>query len=427
MNMMQSYKREPSSISKRLGWIFVRGVVIFVIIMAGCTNSAKVEDEDTDRTPPNDVTDLAVIASTSQTATLRWTTPADHRDDQSGGMVDGYDLRVSFDSITAGNFANAQIISAPGPLPAGHVQEWTVNDLTPDSIHYFALKAVDDKDNWSGISNCAMVHCAGIQVVVFADSVLEREIRNHLHKPTGDILSTDVDTIWQVFISGAGVSSIEGLEYFSSLLVANFAWNDVSDLSPLSGLDRLAGVYFSGNNISDLTPLEGMISIRQIHLDDNPVTDISPLASIDSLQQLILWGTPVTDFSPLYDLYFLSDIGFDRMNLADIGFMSHLRRPQRCGLAFNNISSVEPLRGLYMLESLNLMQNQISDPGPLTPLIHLQELKLTNNQITDLMALVYNTGIDSGDVVYLEGNPLSQDAVNIQIPTLEARGVTVYH
>lgn len=416
-------------IIQRYLWIFALFIFLFSAVLLSCSKSTKtVDDEDTDSTPPDVVSDLAIVDHTSQTATLRWTTPMDHRDDQSGGMVDGYDLRISYDSITAANFAAAyQIDDVPGPLPAGQIQTWVIDSLTPDSTYYFAIKSVDDKGNWSGISNCPMVHCPAIQVVTFADSALEQAIRTHIHKPTGPILSTDVDTIWQVVVDDAGVSSLVGMEYFTSLIVANFSWNDISDLSPLSGLAHLAGVYVGGNNISDISPLQGMTTLRQIHLSDNPITDISPLASIDSLQQLILWNTNVTDFSPLYDLYFLSDVGFNGMNLTDISFMSHLRRPQLCGLAFNNISDLTPLEDLYMLESLDLMQNHISDIDPLTPLTNLRELRLANNQITDIMALINNTGIDSGDVVYLEGNPLSQYAINTEIPTLEARGVVVHH
>jgi len=39
--------------------------------------------------------------------------------------------------------------------------------------------------------------------------------------------------------------------------------------------------------------------------------------------------------------------------------------------------------------------------------------------------LVENEGLGAGDGVYLYGNPLSSDSVNIYIPQLEARGVDV--
>jgi len=40
---------------------------------------------------------------------------------------------------------------------------------------------------------------------------------------------------------------------------------------------------------------------------------------------------------------------------------------------------------------------------------------------------VDNTDLGQGDTVYLMDNPLSEESVNVYIPELEARGVTVYY
>jgi hypothetical protein len=52
-------------------------------------------------------------------------------------------------------------------------------------------------------------------------------------------------------------------------------------------------------------------------------------------------------------------------------------------------------------------------------------LDLWDNQIGDISPLVDNEGLSTGDEVYLSENPLSPDSINIYIPQLEARGVTV--
>ena len=39
--------------------------------------------------------------------------------------------------------------------------------------------------------------------------------------------------------------------------------------------------------------------------------------------------------------------------------------------------------------------------------------------------LVSNSGIDNGNEVNLQNNPLDSDSINIHIPALQARGVTV--
>ena len=61
-------------------------------------------------------------------------------------------------------------------------------------------------------------------------------------------------------------------------------------------------------------------------------------------------------------------------------------------------------------------------PAGVTP-IDWQILK--DNQIEDLAPLVANTGLSEGDEVNLTGNPLSDQALNEQIPALEVRGVSV--
>jgi len=52
-------------------------------------------------------------------------------------------------------------------------------------------------------------------------------------------------------------------------------------------------------------------------------------------------------------------------------------------------------------------------------------LYLHNNLIADIYPLVQNGGLGTGDIVYLSGNPLSEDSINIYIPELVARGVIV--
>ena len=50
----------------------------------------------------------------------------------------------------------------------------------------------------------------------------------------------------------------------------------------------------------------------------------------------------------------------------------------------------------------------------------------TGNAIADLAPLVANTGFGSGDQIWVARNPLSDLAVNEQIPALRARGAIVY-
>ena len=90
-----------------------------------------------------------------------------------------------------------------------------------------------------------------------------------------------------------------------------------------------------------------------------------------------------------------------------------------------NIADLTGLECATSLTSLSLRYNQISDISPLANLTNLTWLDLEGNQISDISSLVDNEGLSEGDEVYLTGNPLSSDSINIYIPQLEARGVIV--
>ena len=406
-----------------IGNLFIIGILFLSLT---CSKSTGVDDDDDiDRTPPSAIANLTVIAVTTSSATIQWTAPGD--DDTVGCSIE-YDMRGSYDSITALNFEQAyKFDEPPAPLPFGLVHQYVVDGLEPDSTYYFAIKTRDDAGNWSGISNCPHVHIPGIAQVVFADTALERVVREHINKPTGDILSSDVDTVIQIIAEGLGISSLSGLEYFTSLQNILMMNNDISDLTPLGGLTQLWGVHVSVNNISDISPLAGNTTITQLHLGQNPITDIGPTATMTSLEQLVLTETAVTDFSPLYGLPHLSDILFNSCNLTDVSFVSNLTHLRIAVISFNQISSLAPFSGLTALEALGLDYNQISDIGPLAGLVNLKYLYLRHNQISDIQPLVNNSGIGSGDEVYLNNNPLSPQSVDTLIPALEARGVTVSH
>ena len=92
-----------------------------------------------------------------------------------------------------------------------------------------------------------------------------------------------------------------------------------------------------------------------------------------------------------------------------------------------NISDISGIENCTNLQSANLEGNQIIDISDLSGLTNIDWLDLSNNQIVNIGALLQNSGIDNGDTVYLNNNPLSATSVNTYIPELEARGVTVYH
>ena len=90
------------------------------------------------------------------------------------------------------------------------------------------------------------------------------------------------------------------------------------------------------------------------------------------------------------------------------------------------VVSLDGLELAENLEELDLSGNAISDLSPLVELQQLQRIDLSNNAIEDLQPLLLNSGIGTGDEVYLQGNPLSDESLRKYLPELHARGVRVY-
>jgi len=106
---------------------------------------------------------LGSARAASLATTLEWTATGD---DGLNGTAAGYDIRFSRDPITPSNFAQATRLSSlllPGP--PGTKQNFSITGLTPGMAYYFAVKTVDDKGNWSPMSNIATIVASTVDAV----------------------------------------------------------------------------------------------------------------------------------------------------------------------------------------------------------------------------------------------------------------------
>ena len=178
--------------------------------------------------------------------------------------------------------------------------------------------------------------------------------------------------------------------------------------SDMANLTRLVAL---NDNISDLTGLEHATNLTFLRLgperpgepNSNSITDISAVGQLTELTFLDLDGNAITDIATVSGLTNLTVLG----------------------LRDNSITDISPVAGLTNLTTLGLSGNSISDISAVSGLTNLTRLWLANNSISDLSPLVTNTGLGSGDRVWLEGNPLSTASINSHIPALQRRGVEV--
>jgi Leucine-rich repeat (LRR) protein len=165
------------------------------------------------------------------------------------------------------------------------------------------------------------------------------------------------------------------------------SFNQISDITPLSELTNLRGVWLTGNQISDLNPLSGLTNLQNLELGHNQISDLTPLAGLINL------GTTMGD-------------GLDLSN--------------------NQITDITPLKNLIVLQFLNLAENQITDVTPLQGLTNLWWLDLQNNQIEDVSPLAWLTKMDAVTTAgLLRGNPVASDAEQLaSLAEARARNTT---
>ena len=205
------------------------------------------------------------------------------------------------------------------------------------------------------------------KVVSIPDANLASAVRQALNLSSSQVLTTHTMLDLKRLDAGRiGITDLTGLEHAHNLRDLSLAYNNISDISPLTNLKQLRDLSLDHqhNNLSDMSPLTSLTQLRDLDLAYNNISDISPLTNLKQLRYLRLWD--------------------------------------------NNISDVSPLAGLTKLVTLRLGHNSISDVSPLLA------LNLTGTEWA-------STGLE------LQQNPLSYTSINTHIPAMQAKGIDVVY
>lgn len=106
-----------------------------------------------DITAPSPITDLAAGDPGNTSIPISWTSVGDNLTE---GTATSYIIKYDTQEITSSTWDNAMIFDQQIiPLEAGNIENITVTDLTPETEYYFAVRALDEVNNISDISNSA--------------------------------------------------------------------------------------------------------------------------------------------------------------------------------------------------------------------------------------------------------------------------------
>ena len=236
----------------------------------------------------------------------------------------------------------------------------------------------------------------------FPDKNLEEAIRAVLkHEPKVELTDEKLQNVYILEAPGKEIKDLTGLEKCKNLALLKLTKNQISDLGPLKGLANLQSLDLADNTIVDIAPLADVKALQYLELSNNQVADITPLGNLTSLTSLYLTNNKIVDIGPVASLSKLSTLV----------------------LAHNQVRDLSALSKVTRLRLLDLKENQIEDLGPLKGQTELSMIFLQRNQIRDLTPLVEMAKADSDGPkrmapflrLYLEGNPLSDQAKSTQL------------
>ena len=183
---------------------------------------------DPDSIPPSQINDLSTGLVKSNSVFLQWTATGD---DTTSGMASNYDIRYSTSPIDSLNFESTpQFANPPDPNSAGTAESAEITGLDFNILYHFAIKALDETNNSSPISNVVFATTLGVPSIATNPDSLSDSLF------TGE---TSTQTLW-ILNEGAGYLDFSFPE-FSALALLNtpgIQHNDVSNYFPTLELGK---------------------------------------------------------------------------------------------------------------------------------------------------------------------------------------------
>ncbi len=119
---------------------------------------------------------------------------------------------------------------------------------------------------------------------LIADPIVEKAIRRHLKKPTGELTKADLEKVTALALGNNQLTDVKGLEKLTQLKDLLLQNNKLTDVKGLEKLTQLMSLWLAGNQLTNVKGLEKLTQLRRLALFNNP--DLTK-AQIDQLQKAL--------------------------------------------------------------------------------------------------------------------------------------------
>lgn len=291
-------------------------------------------------------------------------------------------------------------------------------------------------------------------VVNIPDTALNAALHQAANVPLGtQLTSEDLAGITVLQATSLGIENLEGMEYCSSLISADFSNNNITDLAPLSTLAKITTLNLATNRTltsRGITPISLINNIKELNVSSTMIIDIDFIAQLSNLVSFSCNNCveliKIESLEECSNLIYL-DIALCS-NISDISAITGLHQLRTLIIASLNVNSsnmestvgnlinlVELNIGSNVLSSLTFLSNLISlknllvgncgafDLSPLASLVNLELLDAPGNNIYDISAL---TALPQLNDLELSNNYLTNASTDelLLMPALKNLSVT---
>ncbi len=257
----------------------------------------------------------------------------------------------------------------------------------------------------------------------------------------------------RLVLDSTGVVDLTPLSGMNNLGFFSLANTPVTNLEPVGKLPALKRLILSGSQVTDLSALQHTPALEYLNIDNTKVTDLSPLAGDTTLKTIQANNSLIQTLKPLETNKHLKLIYCDNTGINRDKAISFMEKNPKCLVIFDSqrllnwwnelpdewkkilskgskisnpptkeqlqkivnkkklvltnnkvVKSLEPVKMLFRLETLDVSNTAISDLSPLAGLNNLRYLNLDNTQVGSLKELegltnlreirFNNTGVD---------------------------------
>ncbi|NLB90113.1 MAG: hypothetical protein GX786_02685, partial [Clostridiales bacterium] len=289
------------------------------------------------------------------------------------------------------------------------------NEEDEETNTFYALDAMDG----TGTLGTTVTDIKLREVIIAATQNVGKPVTDET--PINEVVEIFKNNNLGISAKNRGITSLEGLQYFTSLTTIQVDENQITSLAPIKGLGSLGTLSVANNKLGD----EGIAHLKNgsfpglkaLFIGENSITDISFLkkSAFPSLEILDLGGgNKIKDISPLQELTTLKKLTMTgNRSLTDISALSTLTNLRALNLGTNSISSIEPLKELINLDTLNVSNNlYISDLSPLENMKQLKTFSADKNLIKEISSEVYAV-LQKADTAEISSQNFELEAVTI--------------